>query len=78
MRRPISYSIVVSSTLGVAAFISPWVPPAWLDGASPRTQLDVESVGIAISLCFKLARLARTLAACFAYLPRLKFLFMNS
>ena len=62
----------------MAAFISPWVPPAWLDDASPRTQLDVESVGIAISLYFKLARLARTLAAYFAYLPSLEFLFMNS
>ena len=70
--------MVVSSIFGVAAFISPRVPPAWLDDASPRTQLDVESVGIAISLCFKLARLARTLAAYFAYLPRLEFLFMNS
>jgi hypothetical protein len=38
----------------------------------PRTLLDVESLGIAISLCFKLAHLARTLVACFTYLPRLE------
>ena len=70
--------MVVFFSFGVAAFISPRVPPAWLDDAFPRTQLDVELVGIAISLCLKLARLARTLAACFAYLLRLEFLFTNS
>jgi hypothetical protein len=59
-------------------FISLWVPQAWLDDASPWTLLDMESVVIVVSPCFKLARLARTLAACFAYFPRRKSFFMNS